>query len=71
MKQQQRRAMIALAVFMVFSVTVTWMVFATLQRNVSGPTNTYSAVFSNVSGLTEGDDVRIAGVRSAGSTRSR
>ncbi len=39
------------------------MVFATLQRNVSGPTNTYSAVFSNVSGLTEGDDVRIAGVR--------
>lgn len=63
MKQKQRRSLIALAVFMVFAITVTWMVFTTLQRNVSGPTNTYSAVFSDVSGLTEGDDVRIAGVR--------
>src|ERR1700739_5105974 len=39
------------------------MVFATLQRDVAGPTNTYSAVFTDVSGMTTGDDVRVAGVR--------
>ncbi|MGB8406115.1 MAG: MCE family protein [Mycobacterium sp.] len=59
----QRGAVIGLALFTAFSITVTWMVFATLQRNVSGPTNTYSAVFTDVSGLKEGDDVRVAGVR--------
>ncbi|MBN9635885.1 MAG: MCE family protein, partial [Actinobacteria bacterium] len=61
--RNQRGAIIGLTLFMVFSITVTWMVFATLQRNVSGPTNTYSAMFTDVSGLTEGDDVRVAGVR--------
>ncbi|MUL47422.1 MCE family protein [Mycobacterium sp. CBMA293] len=61
--RKQRGAVIGLALFTAFSVTVTWMVFATLQRNVSGPTNTYSAVFTDVSGLKEGDDVRVAGVR--------
>ncbi|QUR67748.1 MlaD family protein [Mycobacterium spongiae] len=58
-----RGSLIGLALFMVFAVTVTWMVFATLQRGVSGPTNTYSAIFTDVSGLAAGDDVRIAGVR--------
>lgn len=52
-----------LTLFLVFSVVVTWMVFATLQRNIAGPTSSYSAVFSDVSGLVEGDDVRVAGVR--------
>ncbi|MEZ0053148.1 phospholipid/cholesterol/gamma-HCH transport system substrate-binding protein [Mycobacterium sp. MAA66] len=59
----KRVTVIGLTLFLVFSVAVTWMVFATLQRNVSGPTSSYSAVFSDVSGLAEGDDVRVAGVR--------
>lgn len=58
-----RGTVIGLALFTAFSITVTWMVFATLQRNVSGPTNTYTAIFTDVSGLKEGDDVRVAGVR--------
>jgi len=39
------------------------MVFGTLQRDVAGPTNTYSAILTDVSGMTPGDDVRVAGVR--------
>ncbi len=58
-----RKPLIGLALFMAFAVTVTWMVFATLQREVSGPTNTYSAIFTDVSGMAPGDDVRVAGVR--------
>lgn len=58
-----RTTLIGLAIFMAFAVTVTWMVFATLQRDVAGPTNTYSAVFTDVSGMAPGDDVRVAGVR--------
>ncbi|MUL67077.1 mammalian cell entry protein [Mycobacterium sp. CBMA 234] len=59
----KRSTVVFLTLFLVFSVAVTWMVFATLQRNVAGPTSTYSAIFSDVSGLAEGDDVRVAGVR--------
>ncbi|MEZ0365256.1 MlaD family protein [Mycobacterium sp. pUA109] len=58
-----RKPLIGLAIFTVFSVAVTVMVFATLQRGVEGPTNTYSAIFTDVSGLTPGNDVRVAGVR--------
>ena len=48
---------------MATAVAMTWMVFATLQREVAGPTNTYSAIFTDVSGMAPGDDVRVAGVR--------
>jgi phospholipid/cholesterol/gamma-HCH transport system substrate-binding protein len=61
--RKYRRALIGLAAFMAFAVTVTWMVFATLQRDVAGETNTYSAIFADVSGMAAGDDVRVAGVR--------
>lgn len=61
--RKYRKPLIGLAVFTVFSVTVTWMVYATLGRGVAGPTNGYSAIFSDVSGLTPGNDVRVAGVR--------
>ncbi|MUM21418.1 MCE family protein [Mycobacterium sp. CBMA271] len=44
-------------------VSVTWLVSVTLLRTVTGPVNTYSAVFTNVAGLHAGDDVRVAGVR--------
>ncbi|MDR3664763.1 MAG: MlaD family protein [Mycobacterium sp.] len=59
----KRSTVVFLSLFLVFSVAVTWMVYATLQRNISGPTTSYTAVFSDVSGLTAGDDVRVAGVR--------
>ncbi|MDO3333934.1 MlaD family protein [Mycobacteroides abscessus] len=58
-----RRAAIALAVFLVVSAVATWLVLGTLRREVTGPANAYSAVFTDVSGLKVGDDVRIAGVR--------
>lgn len=58
-----RRARIPLVLFVVFSVAVTWLVFATLRRDIAGPTTAYSAIFTDVSGLADGDDVRVAGVR--------
>jgi phospholipid/cholesterol/gamma-HCH transport system substrate-binding protein len=57
------KPLIGLTAFMVLSIVSTWMVFVTLRRDVEGPTNTYSALFTDVSGLHPGDDVRIAGVR--------
>jgi phospholipid/cholesterol/gamma-HCH transport system substrate-binding protein len=61
--RRYRRRLIGFAVFMATAVAMTWMVFATLQREVAGPTNTYSAIFTDVSGMAPGDDVRVAGVR--------
>jgi len=58
-----RKSLIGLSVFMVVATVTTWMVFATLRREVVGSTDTYSAVFIDVSGLHAGDDVRVAGVR--------
>ncbi|MUL78715.1 MCE family protein [Mycolicibacterium sp. CBMA 226] len=58
-----RKPIIGLAIFLVISMVVTWLVFNTLSRQISGSTNTYSAVFTDVTGLHEGDDVRVAGVR--------
>ncbi|MBD0862505.1 MCE family protein [Gordonia sp. zg691] len=58
-----RRSLITLVLFLVVSLVLSWFVFVTLQRNVSGPTRDYSAVFTDVSGLRPGDDVRVAGVR--------
>ncbi|OHV05069.1 MlaD family protein [Mycobacterium talmoniae] len=58
-----RKPLIGSVIFTVFALVVTWMVFGTLVRGVAGPTNTYSAIFTDVSGLADGDDVRVAGVR--------
>lgn len=52
-----------MALFTAFAVTVTWMVYNTLRRDIAGPTNTYSAIFADASGMVPGDDVRVAGVR--------
>lgn len=48
---------------MVLAVVVSWMVFVTLRREIGGPTTTFSAIFTDVSGMHPGDDVRVAGVR--------
>lgn len=58
-----RRPLIWLCVFLSVCFALLWTVFVTLQRNVGGPTTSYAAVFTDVSGLKVGDEVRMAGVR--------
>jgi phospholipid/cholesterol/gamma-HCH transport system substrate-binding protein len=58
-----RKSLIGLSLFLVVATVASWMVFVTLRREVAGSTNTYSAIFTDVSGLHPGDDVRVAGVR--------
>lgn len=58
-----RAALVGLSLFMVVAVALTWLVYVTLRRDVAGQTVPYAAVFSDVFGLREGDDVRMAGVR--------
>ncbi|WP_174189162.1 MCE family protein [Nocardia barduliensis] len=57
------RDLIGLTAFLLVAAVSTWMVHVTLQRDLTGATDTYSAVFTDVSGLRVGDDVRVAGVR--------
>lgn len=58
-----RGPLIGLSLFMVVAMALTWLVYATLRRDVAGETVPYAAVFTDVFGLREGDDVRMAGVR--------
>jgi phospholipid/cholesterol/gamma-HCH transport system substrate-binding protein len=58
-----RKPLTGLSLFLVMATVGSWMVLVTLRREVAGPTNTYSAIFTDVSGLHPGDDVRVAGVR--------
>ncbi|MGO9102980.1 MAG: MlaD family protein, partial [Mycobacterium sp.] len=58
-----RGPLIGLSLFMIVALTLTWLVYVSLRRDVAGKTASYSAVFTDVYGLREGDDVRMAGVR--------
>jgi len=58
-----RKITIGLIAFLVATSVMSWLVYSTLQREVSGPTTEYSAEFTDVFGLRDGDDVRMAGVR--------
>ena len=58
-----RRPLIGVSIFMVISTVLTYLVYATLRRDVAGATTPYAALFTDVYGLREGDDVRMAGVR--------
>ncbi|MCK0175805.1 MULTISPECIES: MCE family protein [Mycobacteriaceae] len=58
-----RGALAGLSIFMVVAITLTWLVYVTLRRDVAGSTQPYAAMFTDVFGLREGDDVRMAGVR--------
>lgn len=60
---RRRGPLLGLCLFLVVSTVLTWLVYVTLRRDVSGPVGSYSAVFTDVFGLREGDDVRVAGVR--------
>lgn len=63
MRMRFRGPLIGLTLFMIVALTLTWLVYASLRRDVAGKTAPYSAVFTDVYGLREGDDVRMAGVR--------
>jgi len=52
-----------LAAFLVVTSVMSYLVYSTLEREVSGATTAYSAEFTDVFGLRDGDDVRMAGVR--------
>nr|ABP42505.1 virulence factor Mce family protein [Mycolicibacterium gilvum PYR-GCK] len=58
-----RGPLIGLSLFMIVAITLTWLVYVTLRRDVAGEKVPYSAMFTDVFGLREGDDVRMAGVR--------
>lgn len=58
-----RKSLIWLCLFLVVCMATVWTVFVTLQRNIGGTTQSYGAVFTDVSGLKVGDEVRMAGVR--------
>ncbi|RWA20110.1 MlaD family protein [Mycolicibacterium brumae] len=57
------RNLVWISFFVVVCFMLTWMIYVTLRRDVEGPTHTYSAVFTDVTGLRAGSDVRMAGVR--------
>ncbi|MFC8530040.1 MlaD family protein [Nocardia sp. NPDC057227] len=58
-----RRPLIGVSLFVAVAMALIWVTFVTLDRGINGDTEDYSAVFSDVSGLRVGDDVRMAGVR--------
>ncbi|RDI49373.1 MCE family protein [Nocardia mexicana] len=58
-----RKTLLGFGAFALVSILVTAIIWNTLARNVSGPTDRYTATFSDVLGLRVNDDVRIAGVR--------
>lgn len=54
---------VKIAIFTVVTVVLTGMLAATIVNASLGNTATYHAIFTDVSGLDKGDDVRVAGVR--------
>ncbi|MCU1640613.1 MAG: hypothetical protein JWN03_888 [Nocardia sp.] len=58
-----RKPLIGFGIFAIVAVLVTAVIWNTLARTVNGPTNSYTATFTDVLGLRTGDDVRMAGVR--------
>ncbi|GAB18819.1 Mce family protein [Gordonia effusa NBRC 100432] len=58
-----RKAGIGFAIFAVVALLLTYTIWSTLERSVSGSTRSFSTLFHDASGLAVGDDVRMAGVR--------
>ncbi|MBX4421776.1 MlaD family protein, partial [Mycobacterium tuberculosis] len=58
-----RKPLIGFTIFAVVALLLTYIIYSTLERSVSGPTRNFSAYFTDASGLLAGDDVRMAGVR--------
>lgn len=60
---RSRGPLLGVVLFAVFAIVLTSMVAGTLSRGSLGSTRSYTALFTDASGLQTGDDVRIAGVR--------
>ena len=58
-----RKPLIGMILFLIVSIALTSTVVVTLRRGVDGDTATYTARFTDVTGLKAGDDVRMAGIR--------
>jgi phospholipid/cholesterol/gamma-HCH transport system substrate-binding protein len=58
-----RAQLIKLIVFTLVALAVLWLLWSTLLNSTSGDTRSYTAEFTDVSGLHQGDSVRMAGVR--------
>ena len=56
-------ALIKLIIFTVVTVVVTGLLATTIGNFRFGGTTEYRAIFTDVTGLLKGDDIRIAGVR--------
>lgn len=57
------KPLIGFSLFAVLALVLTWTIWSTLERSVSGDTSSFTTYFNDASGLHEGDDVRMAGVR--------
>lgn len=57
------RSLIKLVIFIVVTTLLTLVLAATISNTAVSGTRTFHAMFSDVTGLNKGDDVRIAGVR--------
>ncbi|GEE03308.1 putative MCE family protein [Gordonia spumicola] len=58
-----RKPLIGFGAFAVVALLLTYVIWSTLERSISGSTTDFSTTFSDASGLKSGDDVRMAGVR--------
>ena len=58
-----RKTLIKSLVFTVVTVLATITLASVIRNGASGPHRTYSAIFSDVTSLNKGDDVRMAGVK--------
>lgn len=54
---------VKLVIFALVTILASYVLIATITNSGYGKQNTYRAVFSDVTGLVKGDEVRIAGVR--------
>lgn len=60
---RHRGLLVKLSLFTTLAILASGVVYSTLVNNVSGETRSFHAVFSDVSGVRTGDDVRMAGVK--------
>ncbi|EGD55886.1 MCE family protein [Gordonia neofelifaecis] len=62
-KSTIRKPLIGFTLFAIVALFMTYLIWSTLERSVSGPTTGFTTTFNDASGLADGDDVRMAGVR--------
>ena len=55
--------MVKLSIFLVVTIMATYLLAVTIANKTGGSTTSYKAIFTDVTSLNVGDDVRIAGVR--------